>query len=310
MDGVLDFSFKRDHVAPDKLDANSISDAGRASAAVSFDITAAISSLLKHQPTPFASNASFDPSLLLALTNLKYPMGGYTFPQLTSSIFNPPLGATSGNLPLASTTDIGGGHDGLNRPRTNSFDLEAPPAKRPNLSQLLTEQLKPAKNEGFPSLLPHLPPAPPSPPLSSSAASSGSSASTQNSPISRRISDVSASITPRSTPQRKPPQAVPDEKKDNAYLERRRKNNDAAKRSRDARRVKEEQTAAKAALLEQENIQLKSQISVLQSEIAKLRVLLVTCSAASQPLRVPLADASSNFSTPNEEAEESNPQVD
>jgi len=48
---------------------------------------------------------------------------------------------------------------------------------------------------------------------------------------------------------------------DAAYFERRRKNNDAAKRSRDARRQKEEAVAARAALLEQENLQLRSQVT-------------------------------------------------
>ncbi|CAL2028553.1 unnamed protein product [Caenorhabditis brenneri] len=61
---------------------------------------------------------------------------------------------------------------------------------------------------------------------------------------------------------------------DSAYFERRRKNNDAAKRSRDARRQKEEAIAAKAHLLEQENMQLRGQITILQQEAAKLRFLL------------------------------------
>uniref|UniRef100_A0A914CQ18 BZIP domain-containing protein n=1 Tax=Acrobeloides nanus TaxID=290746 RepID=A0A914CQ18_9BILA len=63
---------------------------------------------------------------------------------------------------------------------------------------------------------------------------------------------------------------------DDAYFERRKKNNDAAKRSRDARRQKEEHTAARAQYLEQENIQLHSQIALLKGEIAKLQMLLLT----------------------------------
>lgn len=47
-------------------------------------------------------------------------------------------------------------------------------------------------------------------------------------------------------------QYVPDDMKDDKYWARRRKNNMAAKRSRDARRVKENQIAMRAAFLEKE----------------------------------------------------------
>ena len=59
-----------------------------------------------------------------------------------------------------------------------------------------------------------------------------------------------------------------------SYWDRRRKNNEAAKRSRDARRVKEEEIAVRAALLEQENLKLRAQVSVLKSETAKLHFML------------------------------------
>jgi len=59
-----------------------------------------------------------------------------------------------------------------------------------------------------------------------------------------------------------------------AYVERRRKNNEAAKRSRDARRLKEQQTALRAAALEQENIQLRAELAVLRNQAAKLHCLL------------------------------------
>ncbi|KJH47164.1 basic region leucine zipper [Dictyocaulus viviparus] len=61
---------------------------------------------------------------------------------------------------------------------------------------------------------------------------------------------------------------------DEAYYERRRRNNDAAKRSRDARRVKEEAIAARAAHLERENSQLRAQVAILRSETARLQLLL------------------------------------
>lgn len=47
-------------------------------------------------------------------------------------------------------------------------------------------------------------------------------------------------------------QFVPDDLKDDKYWARRRKNNMAAKRSRDARRMKENQIAMRAGYLEKE----------------------------------------------------------
>lgn len=62
--------------------------------------------------------------------------------------------------------------------------------------------------------------------------------------------------------------------KDEAYRERRRKNNEAAKRSRDARRAKEDDIALRAALLERENLQLKVELAQLKQETSRLRCLL------------------------------------
>lgn len=62
--------------------------------------------------------------------------------------------------------------------------------------------------------------------------------------------------------------------KDQSYWERRRKNNEAAKRSRDARRAKEDEIAIRAAFLEQENLKLKYEIAALRNEVAKQRCLI------------------------------------
>lgn len=67
--------------------------------------------------------------------------------------------------------------------------------------------------------------------------------------------------------------------KDAAYWERRRKNNEAAKRSRDARRAKEDEIAIRAAFLEQENLKLKYEVAALRNETAKLRCLLYSGAA-------------------------------
>lgn len=69
------------------------------------------------------------------------------------------------------------------------------------------------------------------------------------------------------------PTSTADEK-DAAYRERRRKNNEAAKRSRDARRAKEDEIAIRAAFLEHENKRLKYEITVLKNETAKLMAYL------------------------------------
>lgn len=65
-----------------------------------------------------------------------------------------------------------------------------------------------------------------------------------------------------------------EEIKDEAYWERRRKNNEAAKRSRDARRAKEDEIAIRAAFLEQENLKLRFEVANLKNETAKLRCMI------------------------------------
>ncbi|XP_041351195.1 uncharacterized protein LOC121370146 [Gigantopelta aegis] len=67
---------------------------------------------------------------------------------------------------------------------------------------------------------------------------------------------------------------VSEQSKDTAYWERRRKNNEAAKRSRDSRRQKEEEIAMRAAFLEQENLKLRAQVAILKNETAKLHYML------------------------------------
>ncbi|KAI0988124.1 hypothetical protein GJ496_008307 [Pomphorhynchus laevis] len=72
--------------------------------------------------------------------------------------------------------------------------------------------------------------------------------------------------------------------KDEKYWARRRKNNLAAKRSRDARRMKENQIALRAAFLERENNALKGQLDEYKRENKALKLKLSryenTCSPA------------------------------
>ena len=67
---------------------------------------------------------------------------------------------------------------------------------------------------------------------------------------------------------------VPVENKDNTYWEKRRKNNESAKRSRDIRRTKEEHISIRVIYLEQENLQLRTEVALLRNEAEKLRAML------------------------------------
>lgn len=61
---------------------------------------------------------------------------------------------------------------------------------------------------------------------------------------------------------------------DEKYWSRRSKNNAAAKRSRDARRLKENQISVRAAFLERENAALRQEVAAARRELARFRTLL------------------------------------
>merc|ERR1711978_493382 len=63
---------------------------------------------------------------------------------------------------------------------------------------------------------------------------------------------------------------VKDQEKDDKYWEKREKNNTAARRSREARRLKENQIALRVAHLERENGNLKQNVESCQFEVTKL----------------------------------------
>ncbi|XP_055918892.1 transcription factor ces-2 [Eupeodes corollae] len=67
---------------------------------------------------------------------------------------------------------------------------------------------------------------------------------------------------------------IPEEQKDEKYYERRKRNNEAAKKSRDARKIREDRIAFRAALLEQENSILRAQIAALRNELHSVREML------------------------------------
>ncbi|XP_029976306.1 D site albumin promoter binding protein a [Salarias fasciatus] len=67
---------------------------------------------------------------------------------------------------------------------------------------------------------------------------------------------------------------VPDEQKDEKYWNRRVKNNEAAKRSRDARRLKENQISVRAAFLERENAALRQEVADMRKELGRCRNII------------------------------------
>lgn len=67
---------------------------------------------------------------------------------------------------------------------------------------------------------------------------------------------------------------VPEGLKDEKYWTRRYKNNEAAKRSRDARRLKENQISVRAAYLERENATLRQEVAEIRKELGRCRNIL------------------------------------
>ena len=71
---------------------------------------------------------------------------------------------------------------------------------------------------------------------------------------------------------------VPTEEKDIRYWEKREKNNVAARRSREARRLKENQIALRTAYLEKENFELQGALEEAKAEnmelVAEKEILL------------------------------------
>jgi hypothetical protein len=76
-----------------------------------------------------------------------------------------------------------------------------------------------------------------------------------------------------SLPFKKRARAVPPEQKDTAYFEKRMRNNESAKRSRDARRHKEQQTQDRLSYLEHENSRLAMENQALRYQLSQLQTL-------------------------------------
>lgn len=77
---------------------------------------------------------------------------------------------------------------------------------------------------------------------------------------------------------------IPEDLKDTKYYERRKRNNHAAKKSRDARKAREDEIAIRASFLEKENAILRAQVATLREEANSLRQLLLQKRSRPWPL--------------------------
>ncbi|XP_054463768.1 HLF transcription factor, PAR bZIP family member a [Anoplopoma fimbria] len=77
---------------------------------------------------------------------------------------------------------------------------------------------------------------------------------------------------------------IPEDLKDDRYWARRRKNNVAAKRSRDARRLKENQIAIRASFLEKENGALRMEVAEIRKELGRCKNIVAKYEARHGPL--------------------------
>ena len=108
--------------------------------------------------------------------------------------------------------------------------------------------------------LPPSSPPPPTPPPPSPRPASPTSPSLATPVTNNTLLTLAlAKALPRRPRGEKKP--IPEELKDNKYFERRKRNNLAAKKSRDQRKVRESQVCQRATLLEKENAVLRAQVS-------------------------------------------------
>uniref|UniRef100_A0A1I7XR33 BZIP domain-containing protein n=1 Tax=Heterorhabditis bacteriophora TaxID=37862 RepID=A0A1I7XR33_HETBA len=91
--------------------------------------------------------------------------------------------------------------------------------------------------------------------------------------FAQQLSSITQNMRESPAPSKKKPNPVPAEMKDAAYYERRKRNNESARRSREARRQKEDVNQGRLQILEQENFQLKADLRRLMIEVERLKYL-------------------------------------
>ncbi|CAB0008515.1 unnamed protein product [Nesidiocoris tenuis] len=175
-------------------------------------------------------------------------------------------GTVSGGVG-ASSSNLAGGlvlkDNGAGRLSPNSVGVVS---ASPALVPVLTKR-EPSPSPSEAAAMSPLAISPPSP--AESTLSFASSSRDAFDPRTRAFSDEELKPQPMVKKSRK--QFVPDGLKDEKYWARRRKNNMAAKRSRDARRMKENQIALRAGFLEKENLGLRQEMDRIKKENMALR---------------------------------------
>ncbi|VDO52392.1 unnamed protein product [Haemonchus placei] len=91
--------------------------------------------------------------------------------------------------------------------------------------------------------------------------------------FAQQLSSITQTMkeSPSPTTTKKKPNPVPPELKDEAYFERRKRNNESARRSREARRQKEDVNFRKLELVQQDNIRLKAELQRVLMELERLK---------------------------------------
>ncbi|EYB95047.1 hypothetical protein Y032_0164g3532 [Ancylostoma ceylanicum] len=91
--------------------------------------------------------------------------------------------------------------------------------------------------------------------------------------FAQQLTSITQSMRESPAPSKKKPHPVPQELKDEAYYERRKRNNESARRSREARRQKEDVNCRKLELVQQDNIRLKAELQRVVMELERLKYM-------------------------------------
>ncbi|KAK6747277.1 hypothetical protein RB195_000469 [Necator americanus] len=91
--------------------------------------------------------------------------------------------------------------------------------------------------------------------------------------FAQQLTSITQSMRESPAPSKKKPHPVPQEMKDEAYYERRKRNNESARRSREARRQKEDVNSRKLELVQQDNLRLKAELQRVVMELERLKYM-------------------------------------
>uniref|UniRef100_A0A158P9D9 BZIP domain-containing protein n=1 Tax=Angiostrongylus cantonensis TaxID=6313 RepID=A0A158P9D9_ANGCA len=91
--------------------------------------------------------------------------------------------------------------------------------------------------------------------------------------FAQQLSSITQTMKEAPSIPKKKPNPVPVELKDEAYYERRKRNNESARRSREARRQKEDVNFRKLELVQQDNIRLKAELQRVLMELERLKYM-------------------------------------